>query len=352
MDPLRWIILGIGLLVLAGIYLHGRWRERRRQVEARRELASEAANPGSKSDPPAVEQDWELRPASHDMPFVDDQALEALDRLIGEGESRGAAGRRGGAKAAAGEAGAETEEVPEGAWWEELPEEGADDPGPETDPLEEAEARTGNPLLGLADGDDTAEEVAVDSVGPESPVKAPEEGSMEADGDSLPLRLPPASKLEIAAFRTGNPPEAEKIIAVHVEAPEGQFFQGEALGRALRAAGMEPGENRIWHRHGHSEVGLFNVYSAASMVEPGYLDDLPNLETPGLTLFMQLPLPVDGEEALDAMLATARLLAVSLGGELLDANHSTLTPQAAAHIREELREHRRRVHVAAYRTKK
>ncbi|MBK1727750.1 hypothetical protein, partial [Halorhodospira neutriphila] len=32
MDPIRWTILGAGVLVLIGIYALGRWRERRRQA--------------------------------------------------------------------------------------------------------------------------------------------------------------------------------------------------------------------------------------------------------------------------------------------------------------------------------
>ncbi|MBK1727620.1 cell division protein ZipA C-terminal FtsZ-binding domain-containing protein, partial [Halorhodospira neutriphila] len=165
-----------------------------------------------------------------------------------------------------------------------------------------------------------------------------------------PLRLPPASEVELSVYRTGGFPEAEKLMVVHVGAPEGERFRGPEIAAALEAVGMAPGEHHIWHRRGEGELGRFTLFSAASMVEPGYLDPerLPGLETPGLAFFMQLPLPVDSEEALDALLIAAYKVSVQLGGELLDATRSTLTQQVAEHMREQLREHRRQLHIAVH----
>ena len=128
-------------------------------------------------------------------------------------------------------------------------------------------------------------------------------------------------------------------------------FAGPDIEAALRSVRMVPGEHAIWHRRAESEAGRITLFSTASMVEPGYLDPehtLPGLQTPGLVFFMQLPLPVDGEQALEAMLATAYRVSVKLDGHLLDGTRSTMTRQVAEHMREQLREHRRQLHIAVH----
>ncbi|MBK1733917.1 hypothetical protein CKO15_01200 [Halorhodospira abdelmalekii] len=166
-----------------------------------------------------------------------------------------------------------------------------------------------------------------------------------------PLKLSPASQVEMNAYRSGDVPQAEKIVALYVAAREGERFDGPAVAEALEAVRMVPGEHRIWHRRGTSELGRVTLFSVASMVEPGYLDpeeSLPRLQTPGLAFFMQLPLPVDGEETLDAMMASAYHVSRHLDGLLLDRTRSTLTRQVAEHLREQLREHRRQLHIATH----
>jgi cell division protein ZipA len=153
------------------------------------------------------------------------------------------------------------------------------------------------------------------------------------------------------AYRSASVPQAEKVVVVYVGAHEGQRFEGEQIAAALEAVRMVPGEHRIWHRRGRSELGRFTLFSVASMVEPGYLDPeqtLARLQTPGLAFFLQLPLPVDSEEALDAMLASAYHVSRHLDGLLLDSTRSTLTRQVAEHLREQLREHRRQLHIAMH----
>ncbi len=60
-------------------------------------------------------------------------------------------------------------------------------------------------------------------------------------------------------------------------------------------------------------------------------------------LYRVLPGPQDGVAACADMLATARLLARRLGGEVLDESHSTLTPQTAQRIRERIIEFQRQI---------
>jgi cell division protein ZipA len=55
-----------------------------------------------------------------------------------------------------------------------------------------------------------------------------------------------------------------------------------------------------------------------------------------LALFMQLPGPLEGLKAFNAMVDCAQRLALELDAELQDATHSALTNQTIDHMREEI----------------
>ncbi len=193
------------------------------------------------------------------------------------------------------------------------------------------------------------------SIGDISPVD-PDEGPLPGPLDDAPE--PAAEKRTVRAEkpRAKEPPAAEsspqleeKVIVIHVAGPKGVMYRGEDLVRALEGANMVFGEHRIFHRFPQSNHSERPLFSAASMIEPGWfdVDNLEAMRSPGLALFMQLPAPFDGLEAFEQMHATARSLAEMLGATLLDARRCNLTQQAVEHIREELREYRRQAHLKA-----
>ena len=116
-------------------------------------------------------------------------------------------------------------------------------------------------------------------------------------------------------------------------------FGGEALVAALRGQGLKYGDMGIFHRvndsAGRNEARLFSV---ANAVEPGTFDlsDLAGLRTPGLTFFMQLPVPGDALETLDDMVLSARTVAAALGGDVKDDKMSALTGQTIEHMRQRI----------------
>ena len=118
------------------------------------------------------------------------------------------------------------------------------------------------------------------------------------------------------------------------------------MAAALEGAGLRFGAHRIFHWLDDDGAILF---SAANMIEPGFfdMDQLAEMRGPGLALFLQLPAPFDGLTAFERMLETGRELAAMLDATLLDARRCDLTQQAIEHIREELREYRRRAHLKA-----
>lgn len=135
-----------------------------------------------------------------------------------------------------------------------------------------------------------------------------------------------------------TPSESQKIVTLHVMAPEGSTFPAGAVVEALQQAGLKYGRYRIFHRDVPVGGEARTVFSVADMMEPGTFD-LTRLDAGwllGVSLFMVLPGPRPGVEAFAEMLATARQLAERLGGEVKDASRSTLTRQTAHHIREEI----------------
>lgn len=141
--------------------------------------------------------------------------------------------------------------------------------------------------------------------------------------------------------------EPEKVIAVNVAAKPGQQLYGDEIRTAAASAGLLHGDMQIFHYMKPQVSTRRAVFSMANMVEPGFFDiaRLDSLTTPGLTLFMCLPNPIDATEAYDIMLDVARQLARELDGKLLDGTRSVLTQMAIELQREELRAYKLGMHV-------
>lgn len=124
----------------------------------------------------------------------------------------------------------------------------------------------------------------------------------------------------------------EKIVAIHIAAPRGGRFSGADLLRVFEARGYRFGEHDIYHSVHEGRT----VFSVVNMVKPGSFDPatMEAFETPGISLFLQLPGPLAAAVAFDILVAEANALAQILGGLLQDASHSTLTPQTVQHLRE------------------
>ena len=158
----------------------------------------------------------------------------------------------------------------------------------------------------------------------------------EADLDLAPLAAAPA--VPAAAV-----PEPDMIVSVYLRARVNRKISGVQLLEATTRAGLRFGDMNIFHRipEGDSRP----VFSLANLVSPGHFDpDGWNLfETPGVSLFLSLPGPLDGLDAWDAMFATGQRLSELLHADLLDDKQRPLTRQRVAEIRESVREYDRSV---------
>jgi cell division protein ZipA len=128
----------------------------------------------------------------------------------------------------------------------------------------------------------------------------------------------------------------------------GAYLEGENILAAMEAHKLKSSKLQVFHRvDGGNQV----VYTLASMVEPGTfpMEKMADFATPGITLFMQLPGPLEAMAAFQDMLATAQALAEDLNAELQDQGHNLLRPQAIEHLRSEIQEHSRQLKLAQVR---
>ncbi|SFC93390.1 cell division protein ZipA [Thiohalospira halophila DSM 15071] len=365
MDALRWILLALGIALLAGIAWWGYRRRQQgdlddllddtdwmeeiaRQTRARRgEASGEQREPAPEELQEAFEEALH-RDAPQEPPRVEPVAPPVSESpeedltgaVAGEGASEPARGARP-------EPEPQPEPAPEPAPTIEteplFPEEPEPEPepepapepeperAPEPEPSPRPEVRTEPPGRPGPEGEDeTPTGIRTEPVAPHRRSAAP-----EPEPESEPEPEPEGE-------RPPRPPgEDDLILALFVTAPEGSAFPGSALATALGEAGLRFGSMEIFHwYHAGGGAGEEPVFSVASMVEPGTLEKLDEtFATPGLAFFCQLPGPRPGMESLEAMLAAARRVAYDLGGELLDERRSTLTDQTVGHLRDRVREH-------------
>ena len=137
-------------------------------------------------------------------------------------------------------------------------------------------------------------------------------------------------------------PPVEKIwqdvYVINLMARPGHDLQGATLLSSLLALGFKFGEMDIFHRHedlnGKGEV----LFSMINMVKPGTFNPyrMEQFSTPGVSLFMQLPLRSNAAFAFEHMLQAADQLASDLDAMLTDASRSPLSDDDMARYRHEL----------------
>ena len=150
-----------------------------------------------------------------------------------------------------------------------------------------------------------------------------------------------------AAGATGD--DIEELLVISVVAVSSEPFGGEALTRAFANNKLHYGDKSIFHRHIRQSGEDVSVFGVANLFKPGDFGngDLHGFETRGITLFLELPAPIDGLQAFDDFVQTAERLAVELGGQLQDNRHCVITHQALMQKRELLARSRLRVPLPA-----
>ena len=110
---------------------------------------------------------------------------------------------------------------------------------------------------------------------------------------------------------------------LHVVEALGGVFQGTKLRGVAEAAGLALESDGVFRARDDAGGELFTVANLGT--ERLDAESITSLATHGLTLSLDVPRVTDGVAAFDRMLATARQLAATLGGELVDAQRVPLS---------------------------
>ena len=137
---------------------------------------------------------------------------------------------------------------------------------------------------------------------------------------------------------------AEEVIIINVMSVGDERFQGQDLLEVVLRCGMRFGDMQIFHRHEQEDGEGTLLFSMVNMVVPGTFDlaAMDEFETPGVSLFMTLPMQANSMDAFNLMVDTARSIARNLGGELKDEQRSVMTMQTIEHCRQRIRDFERK----------
>jgi len=137
----------------------------------------------------------------------------------------------------------------------------------------------------------------------------------------------------------------ELHIVMTVMARTGDRFSGDALRHAFESADLYHGDMNIFHRHEQrADLRSPTLFSAANVLAPGHFEParMDALSSPGIAMFMRLPGPESPVDAFQQMLDAATTVAEDLHGTVCDETRSTLTPQSINHLRERIADFGRR----------
>lgn len=112
-------------------------------------------------------------------------------------------------------------------------------------------------------------------------------------------------------------------------------FPGLDLLEVAESCGLRPGDMDIFHCLDEFDDGTRVYFSMANMVKPGTFpfDEMQDFSTPGMMLFAQLDGRPEDLTILEEMIATARKLATTLGGDVLDETRRPLTVRKEEDLR-------------------
>lgn len=137
--------------------------------------------------------------------------------------------------------------------------------------------------------------------------------------------------------------EAPLLIQLSVAKRVGEF-PGPDILEVAESCGLRPGDMDIFHCLDEFDDGTRIYFSMANMVKPGTFpfDAMDDFSTPGMMLFAQLEGYPEDLTVLEEMIATARKLANSLGGDVLDDTRRPLTVRKEEEMRHAVLTHEAR----------
>ncbi|MFK7996123.1 MAG: cell division protein ZipA [Granulosicoccus sp.] len=153
-------------------------------------------------------------------------------------------------------------------------------------------------------------------------------------------RIAESEPADIQEVSPSDPEFANKIVTLHVVAPQNSLINGEQLLDVFDRRGYHFGDMNIFHSMHNGTT----VFSIAKMVEPGFfdIDNIESFVTPGITLILQLPGPVPADVSFEVLISEAFEMASELNASVLDGDRNTLSKQTLQHMREGIYEYMHR----------
>ena len=199
---------------------------------------------------------------------------------------------------------------------------------------------------------------SVDNLAEKTEPKEPEIGSLEELEESedelvdiedepiedRPLQVEEAVAQEPVETEDVEYREPDEVIIVNVMAKTSEQFAGEDLLQVLTNCGLKFGDMNIFHRQKDNDADGPILFSLANIVVPGTfnLAQMKEFNSPGVSMFLSLPVDADSLEVFEDLISTAKTIAEFLGGELKDENRSVMTQQTIEHGRQRVIEYERK----------
>jgi FtsZ-interacting cell division protein ZipA len=164
--------------------------------------------------------------------------------------------------------------------------------------------------------------------------RAPEPPRPEPSTPAAPRLSASQTNPALTAVRW-PPARSERVLTLRIVRTDGEPLPGRALRGALEAAGLAPGPQTIYHR---ADTAGEVIVSAANLVRPGKLDPghMDAEEFRGVSLFSVLPGPLPAVRMLEELVATSRAVAHRLGAVVQDENGDDLDGLRLTELRRSL----------------
>ncbi|HFD11937.1 MAG TPA: hypothetical protein ENJ32_05665 [Crenotrichaceae bacterium] len=158
-----------------------------------------------------------------------------------------------------------------------------------------------------------------------SPFSSKFEAELDSELEINASLLEPLADPDTAANQDqGESEKAPSIILLHLVAEDGTMYPGQAINNAFRKAELHYGSMEIYHYRDQQHNQ--DLFSAANIREPGtFPEQMDRFETDGIILFMQ-PMTVENPlQVFDKMVVCADTLFTELGGKMLDEKRLPIT---------------------------
>lgn len=339
MPEFRWILLGLGMVLLGGIW----WWGSRRPTQARgnselRESEGAGAAPGAAPAEPLLNLNAPPPAAFSANPVVREPSISPYEPLrISTHEADEVPGSLDIPVMADPDVDSQIVELEDVQLMEEADTEavGATTTLLPPDPLQEAIDPNAQTHPGTHTQTDVHATTDSDTAVHSQTTTSSGRFAMRRETPATAPRTDVSGRFSRVKTETPKPIQLQKILTLRICAVADTTWAGEDLALALSGSDLVHGRYGVFHR---LQAEGRSVFCVASLIEPGSFDpaQMPQQRFPGISLFAVLPGPLEPMPTLEALLEAARQLAQDLSGMMQDEHGQPLSPQRAARLREEV----------------